>query len=336
MCEMLLLLLGAIFSVAISQEHRMLGNGNTPMDPFGPGGGADTCVFPGCALIYHFPSCSVSGDKGDPGIAGPSGEPGAKGDDGMCPGPCIPSEGLPGGPGLPGPAGVRGLPGVDGVPGPKGQKGDMGVTGKPGDPGVVGPKGNQGADGQCNCKDGANGTNGQPGPKGNKGDQGPQGVQGVTGENGAKGDQGDMGPIGVPGPCSPAVQSAFSAALTASFPSPNRPVLFTRVIYNLQNNYDPAVGVFIAPVNGTYSFSYHLTVSDRVLKVGLFLNFLPVVKTTESTQLGTASQQVVLHLNRQDMVWIQVKDSASNGMFTSSEASSTFSGYLGAVLPISE
>ncbi|XP_016318140.1 complement C1q tumor necrosis factor-related protein 7-like [Sinocyclocheilus anshuiensis] len=268
------------------------------------------------------------GEKGDRGLDGPTGEQGPNGEDGQCPETCEPIPGPAGEPGLPGPAGARGLPGLNGDPGPKGMKGDPGVVGESGVPGVPGEKGDQGPQGLCNCQDGAPGAQGQTGENGEKGDQGPTGLTGQTGATGPKGDQGEMGMTGMPGPCSPTVQSAFSAALLTSYPTPSRPVPFKRVIYNLNLHYEPNNGVYTAPVNGTYVFSYHLQVSNRMLKVGLFHNFEAMVRTTTLVEMNTASQQVVMSLNQGDWVWVQVKDIASNGMFTGSEASSTFSGFL--------
>uniref|UniRef100_A0A4W4HA17 C1q domain-containing protein n=1 Tax=Electrophorus electricus TaxID=8005 RepID=A0A4W4HA17_ELEEL len=270
----------------------------------------------------------VSGTKGDPGINGPIGDPGPKGDPGQCPQVRDIFQGPPGETGLPGPVGAPGLPGENGQPGPRGLKGDQGVIGAPGTPGVMGQKGEHGIEGNCNCQNGTKGDTGLEGSKGNKGDVGVAGQQGNEGQKGQKGEQGDMGMMGIPGPCTPIVQSAFSVALTGSFPPPSQPVSFLKVIYNLQQHYNPTAGIYTAPINGTYVFSYNLVASTRALKVGLFWNFLPVVKTTQTTDLGTTSQQVVLHLSMGDWVWLQVRDSNSNGMFTNSEASSTFSGYL--------
>lgn len=126
----------------------------------------------------------------------------------------------------------------------------------------------------------------------------------------------------------PSIQSAFAAGLTSSYPPPNAPVVFSHVFYNVQQSYHPGLGIYTAPVNGTYVFSYHLSVYEQVLKVGLFRNFIPVVKTTEPQVLGTTSHSLVLHLGRGDQVWLQVKDSATNGMYAGSESSSTFSGFL--------
>ncbi|KAK7881027.1 hypothetical protein WMY93_030616 [Mugilogobius chulae] len=133
---------------------------------------------------------------------------------------------------------------------------------------------------------------------------------------------------GAPGPCMPSVKSAFSAALTANFPAPDLPVAFSKVFYNIQNSYIASMGIYVAPINGTYVFSFHLTVSQRVLKVGLFHNFDPILKTTDTSSLGTLSHSLVLHLSEGDGVWLQVKDSSTNGMITGEESSSIFSGYL--------
>ncbi|XP_057206755.1 complement C1q and tumor necrosis factor-related protein 9 isoform X1 [Triplophysa rosa] len=268
------------------------------------------------------------GDKGESGLDGPVGQQGPKGEDGQCHETCEPVPGAPGEAGLPGPAGARGLPGLNGESGPKGQKGDPGVIGAPGDEGVPGKKGDQGPEGMCNCNDGAPGTQGPQGEKGEKGVTGVTGPQGSSGTTGPQGNQGEMGMPGMPGPCSPAVQSAFSATLTISYPAPNRPVPFRRVIYNQNQNYNPENGVYMAPVNGTYVFSYHLQVSVRPLKVGLFHNFEPVIKTTTPIEMNTASHQVVMGLIQGDWVWVQVRDTNTNGMFTGTESSSTFSGFL--------
>ncbi|XP_064157503.1 collagen alpha-1(X) chain [Anguilla rostrata] len=275
----------------------------------------------------HLCCIPFAGDKGDPGLEGPSGEQGPQGEPGQCQEPCESIQGPAGPPGLPGVAGPRGLPGLAGALGAKGQKGDTGEIGPVGQPGAGGQKGEQGVEGACNCQDGADGINGTQGPPGPKGGKGDTGLQGEKGETGEKGDMGLKGMMGMPGPCSPAIQSAFSAALATSYPAPNLPVPFTRIYYNVLGHFDPA-GIYTAPVNGTYVFSYHLVASNKVLKVGLFHNFVPIVKTTETTNLGTASQLVVLHLNRGDRVWLQVRDTQSNGMYTSSESSSTFSGFL--------
>lgn len=268
------------------------------------------------------------GEKGDRGMAGPTGAQGPQGETGTCPASCESVQGPPGLQGTPGPAGARGLPGVQGPMGHKGFKGDKGDLGRTGDPGMNGQKGDQGEQGVCECTDGADGTDGRPGEMGAKGDKGDTGATGLRGPMGLKGNHGGMGLMGPPGPCSPAIQSAFSACINESFPIENFPVPFPHILTNQQGHFNPLLGMYTAPVNGTYVFTFHLAVAERTLKVGLFLNFFPVVRTTEGTNQATTSQTIVLHLTMGDRVWLQVKDIITNGMYTDSESSSTFSGYL--------
>lgn len=259
---------------------------------------------------------------------GPLGPQGPQGETGICPASCESVQGPPGIQGPPGPAGARGLPGVMGVMGSKGVKGDLGVMGRPGDPGMSGIKGDKGDEGVCECTDGADGMDGAKGEMGTMGEKGDTGAKGDIGSMGPKGDKGDMGMMGQRGPCSSAIQSSFSACINESFPNPMYPVPFSHVLNNMQGHFNPFRGIYTAPVNGTYVFSFNLAVAEKVLKVGLFANFRPVVKVTEATSHSTTSQTVVLHLMMGDRVWLQVKDTYTNGMFTSRESTSSFSGYL--------
>ncbi|TST47758.1 Otolin-1 [Bagarius yarrelli] len=268
------------------------------------------------------------GDKGDMGMEGRPGDQGPPGPPGDCSLTCGSINGPPGEVGLPGPVGPRGIPGNTGEPGSRGEKGDQGEIGRPGIPGLNGLKGNQGEQGVCNCTGGTKGADGLTGPSGPKGEKGDVGSQGLDGVRGPKGEKGELGVTGPTGPCSPAIQSGFSARQSISNPNPDSPVPFRIIMYNIQNHYDPITGVYKAPVNGTYSFSYNLCVLNKVLKVGLFHNFAPVVKSTGLMNPSTVSQEVLLHLNIGDEVWLQVKDLSSNSMCTGSETSSTFTGFL--------
>uniref|UniRef100_A0A667ZTK9 C1q domain-containing protein n=1 Tax=Myripristis murdjan TaxID=586833 RepID=A0A667ZTK9_9TELE len=199
-----------------------------------------------------------------------------KGEKGTCPDSCGNTKGDKGDRGDTGPAGEKGLPGVKGDMGAKGFMGDKGDRGRIGVPGTKGEKGDLGEKGLCDC-----------------------------------GEKGMSGPIG---PCTPAIQSAFSACLNDSFPAPDLPIPFPDVITNRQGHFNPNLGIYHAPVNGTYVFSYHAAVSSRVLKIGLFYNFFPIARTTEITNEATTSHQVVLHLYRGDMVWLSQTHTIKNTM----------------------
>lgn len=261
-------------------------------------------------------------------MEGREGVNGLQGEGGTCPASCQIALGLPGLQGPPGTVGARGLPGVQGLTGPEGVEGDQGAEGEPGFLGKKGQKGPHGDQGQCECSEGAQGKDGAAGEKGAEGDTGAagaHGLQGFTGLNGEKGEQGLAGPRGL---CSLTMQSAFSACLKESFPAQNQPVPFPHVLTNRQGHFAPLQGIYTAPVNGTYVFTFHLAVATRTLKVGLFRNFYPVAKVTEGADKSTCGYSLTLKLHQGDRVWLQVKDQLTNGIYTDRENSATFSGYL--------
>lgn len=261
-------------------------------------------------------------------MEGPAGTNGLQGEDGTCPASCQSALGLPGLQGPPGTVGVRGLPGVQGLTGPNGVEGDQGAEGESGYLGKKGQKGQQGDQGQCQCSDGAQGKDGTTGEKGAEGDTGAPGAQGLQGSSGLKGEKGEQGLAGPRGLCSPTIQSAFSACLNQSYPAENQPVPFPHVLTNQQGHFAPLQGVYTAPVNGTYVFTFHLSVATRTLKIGLFRNYYPVAKVTEGADKSTCSYSHTLQLHQDDKVWLQVKDQLTNGIYTDRENSATFSGYL--------
>ncbi|XP_069473982.1 complement C1q and tumor necrosis factor-related protein 9-like [Ambystoma mexicanum] len=275
----------------------------------------------------------AKGDKGDPGNDGFPGTQGPPGLQGICP-PCKGEKGIAGdmGPaGVPGLNGQVGLPGKNGLNGTKGDKGDVGPQGSNGAPGA---KGDLGPQGVCNCKDGAPGAIGAPGaqgPQGLPGAMGPRGNPGVKGDQGLQGDkgsQGDQGFQGIPGPCTPHVQSSFSAYLTVSYPKSNLPVPFNKILNNPQNHFDATNSVYIAPTNGTYFFSYQLSVFGRVLVVGLFRNSRLVSRLANDANRAVASQSLVMRLSAGDSIWLQTKNDQSNGIYFDGNTDSIFSGYL--------
>ncbi|XP_067850874.1 complement C1q and tumor necrosis factor-related protein 9-like [Heptranchias perlo] len=276
------------------------------------------------------------GLRGRRGNTGANGRPGLKGSmgfPGQCPADCNTkngNKGQKGDTGFRGPKGDMGEPGMVGQPGSKGEPGSNGLKGEQG---VKGPKGGKGEQGICDCVDGAKGERGNvgpEGPQGAKGDVGPMAKQGEQGVKGDKGKQGNEGEVGPPGPCVPTIQSAFSAGRSAEdgLPSPYVPIPFNVVFYNIQGHFKPAVGVYIAPTNGTYMFSYHLSILESPVKMGLFRNRQLIIRTANKVTQDQASQTVILHLDAGDKIWLQVKDSNFNGMYADQDTDSTFSGFL--------
>ncbi|CAI5641278.1 unnamed protein product [Oreochromis niloticus] len=277
------------------------------------------------------------GERGIPGLPGEKGETGPRGP----PGPA----GLPGANGLngdigdPGPKGEkgeRGFPGLKGDPGERGEPGLNGTKGIPGPEGLMGPPGIPGSKGQ-------KGEQGQPseclpGEKGEKGDHGPPGLRGgrglagLRGEKGPRGPRGPRGPKGPPGESAVQVRSAFSVGLfpSRSFPPPGLPVKFDKVFYNGEGHWDPGLNKFNVTYPGVYLFSYHITVRNRPVRAALVVNGMRKLRTRDSLygqDIDQASNLALLPLNEGDQVWLEtLRD--WNGVYSSSEDDSTFSGFL--------
>ncbi|TWW73287.1 Inner ear-specific collagen [Takifugu flavidus] len=283
----------------------------------------------------------VKGIVGPMGERGPPGSPGERGPLGL--------------PGQKGETGPRGPPGPAGLPGAKGLNGDkdtvflyfvdvisyatfvktaIGEKDKPGFKGEMGPPGLRGIDGEK----GARGEPGPPGAKGDSGARGPpgppgaRGMAGMRGERGPKGVRGPRGLKGSPGESLEPVRSAFSVGLfpSRSFPPPNLPVKFDKVFYNGEGHWDPALNKFNVTYPGVYLFSYHITVRSRPVRAALVVNGIRKLRTRDSLygqDIDQASNLALLHLNEGDRVWLEtLRD--WNGVYSSSEDDSTFSGFL--------
>uniref|UniRef100_A0A3Q2UUB7 C1q and TNF related 2 n=2 Tax=Haplochromis burtoni TaxID=8153 RepID=A0A3Q2UUB7_HAPBU len=235
-----------------------------------------------------------------PGPAGPAGNPGA-----------------PGSPGAMGPMGPPGTDGQDGKDGEKGEKGDQGDPGRPGNPGKPGEKGREGIIGKA-------------GPRGLKGQRGKPGTSGTWGQ---KGDVGDMGEEGAPGGCNCGKQarSAFSVAVTKSYPKERTPIRFTRILLNEGNHYNASSGKFVCVIPGVYYFTYDITLANKHLAIGLVHNGQYKIKTFDANtgNYDVASGSTVLHLKESDQVWLQIFYSEQNGLFFDPFwTDSTFTGFL--------
>ncbi|XP_056456805.1 complement C1q tumor necrosis factor-related protein 2 [Gadus chalcogrammus] len=236
------------------------------------------------------------------------------------PGPQGPA-GQPGASGSPGAMGAQGPPGRDGLDGKDGEKGDRGDAaepGRPGNPGKPGPKGKAGVIGKA----------------GPRGFNGLRGTPGVTGKPGRKGPPGDAGVDGAPGGCScgdNSARSAFSVAMTKSYPQERLPIRFGRILLNEGDHYNATSGKFVCAFPGVYYFTYDITLANRHLAIGLVHNGNYKIKTFDANtgNNDVASGSTVLQLRRGDQVWLQIFYSGQNGLFFDPYwTDSTFTGFL--------
>ncbi|CAL8263837.1 unnamed protein product [Lota lota] len=236
-----------------------------------------------------------------PGPQGPAGQPGASGS-----------------PGAMGPMGTPGKDGLDGKDGEKGERGDAAEPGRPGNHGKPGLKGREGVIGKAGPQ-GLNGLRGTPG---------------VTGKPGRKGAAGDVGEEGAPGGCNCGnnrARSAFSVAMTKSYPQERLPIRFSRILLNEGNHYNASSGKFVCAVPGVYYFTYDITLANKHLAIGLVHNGNYKIKTFDANtgNNDVASGSTVLQLQRNDQVWLQIFYSGQNGLFFDPYwTDSTFTGFL--------
>uniref|UniRef100_A0A3Q1HVK7 C1q and TNF related 2 n=1 Tax=Anabas testudineus TaxID=64144 RepID=A0A3Q1HVK7_ANATE len=226
---------------------------------------------------------------------------------------------------LPGPAGPAGIPGAPGSPG---AMGPMGPPGKDGPDGKDGEKGERGDRGDS----GRTGNPGKPGVKGRQGVIGKAGPRGLKGQRGA-GDLGDMGEQGAPGGCNcgSAARSAFSVAVTKSYPKERMPIRFSRILLNEGSHYNASSGKFVCVIPGVYYFTYDITLANKHLAIGLVHNGQYKIKTFDANtgNHDVASGSTVLHLQQSDQVWLQIFYSEQNGLFFDPFwTDSTFTGFL--------
>ncbi|XP_061092201.1 complement C1q tumor necrosis factor-related protein 2 [Conger conger] len=233
-------------------------------------------------------------------------------------------EGPPGFPGAPGAAGSAGKMGPPGVDGEDGRDGERGPRGEPGEPGRLGNPGKPGVEGR-------QGVVGKAGPRGLKGVRGPPGFAGL---GGVKGEKGEDGEAGKPGGCNcgnSLARSAFSVAVTQSYPKERLPIRFNRILLNEGGHYNASDGKFVCAVPGVYYFTYDITLANKHLAIGLVHNGQYRIKTFDANtgNHDVASGSTVLRLQRGDQVWLQIFYSEQNGLFFDPYwTDSLFTGFL--------
>lgn len=119
-----------------------------------------------------------------------------------------------------------------------------------------------------------NGREGVIGKAGPRGLKGLRGTPGGLGKRGPKGELGDVGQQGAPGGCNcgSAARSAFSVAVTKSYPKERLPIRFNRIMLNEGNHYNASSGKFVCAVPGVYYFTYDIALANKHLAIGLLHN----------------------------------------------------------------
>ncbi|OPL21138.1 hypothetical protein AM593_10019, partial [Mytilus galloprovincialis] len=106
-------------------------------------------------------------------------------------------------------------------------------------------------------------------------------------------------------------------------------VIYQTVVTNLGNGYDSSKGIFTAPSNGVYSFSWTvLCHHGKSFYTYLILNGSTIAKNYASAR-GVAdhvsgSQNVILDIKKDDKVFIRIQD-GTTGQYMYGDGWSTFS-----------
>ncbi|XP_071349059.1 otolin-1-like [Trachinotus anak] len=207
---------------------------------------------------------------------------------------------------MPGIPGMPGLPGRDGRDGEKGQKGDPGAAWA----GGLGPQ---------------KGEKGEPGLMGFPGKRGQSGEPGRSGEPGLSGPPGEAGE---PGTVGTQDRAAFSVARgTNEYPEKASVIRFTKVITNINNDYNTETGRFRCRVPGTYYFVFHASLEDRLCVVlKLDQTLLTSFCDHRRGRRQVTSGGLAVHLSQDQEVWLETKDYI--GMRGKPTGFSIFSGFL--------
>ncbi|KAM7421942.1 hypothetical protein PAMA_010155 [Pampus argenteus] len=208
--------------------------------------------------------------------------------------------------------GMPGIPGIPGLPGRDGRVGAKGNKGAPGEAWHGGPGPQKGEKGET----GMMGFPGKRGPSGEPGEPGPKGLEGIPGE------PGERGTVGVQ------QQAAFSVARgTNEYPPRASVIRFTKVITNINDDYDTQTGRFRCRVPGTYYFIYHASLEERLcVLMKLDETLLSTFCDHRRTRRQVTSGGLAVYLSRDQEVWLETKD--YRGMRGIPSGYSIFSGFL--------
>jgi hypothetical protein len=113
----------------------------------------------------------------------------------------------------------------------------------------------------------------------------------------------------------PNFSAFFSALANNSGPfSHDTDLVFTHVITNFGNNYDPETGYYTAPFNGIYQFIVTISATGRQKAgVNIMKNDQSILTVwSESEPWSTTSQTVILKLNKDDLVYLRLQARASH------------------------
>lgn len=168
-----------------------------------------------------------------------------------------------------------------------------------------------------------------------KGEKGEPGSKGSQGKRGSPGNPGPPGPHGPPGedgdPSDSKPHSAFCVSReTFEYPQPDNPIIFKRVITNINNHFNVDEGKFVCQIPGTYYFVYHATSFKRNLCVKLMVNGEKKATFCDHIQdeFNQSSGGFAVYLEHSSKVWLEASDRV-NGMYAAGDkGNSVFSGFL--------
>ena len=93
-------------------------------------------------------------------------------------------------------------------------------------------------------------------------------------------------------------------------PGPNQPIIYDKVLVDLDNNYDPRHGTFTAKINGTYLFSVEAcSLAGHYIHLALIKNYseMGAVLGGDTGYRSCSSSTFIFPLVENDDVWVQHK-----------------------------